>query len=60
MMKNHKSDYIGKCGACKYFNFNFRNGDTRSDGKCERLDRTRYHQASQPACKKYKEDEEDE
>lgn len=59
MTGNKIRDYENKCGSCMYFSFMLRNGDTRSDGRCEKKDRVNYHQASQKACKLYKSESED-
>jgi len=56
-------DYTNKCGSCKYFCFNTKNGEVVRYGVCERkISKTvntyffiPYHhmQAADKACKKY-------
>lgn len=55
MIESSKGDYDGKCGTCLYFAFYVKNGDTRSQGRCCHSKRVNYHDASQKACKEYKE-----
>lgn len=57
MRRNIKREYDDKCGSCKFFAFNVRNGDTRDDGKCVNPNRVDYHQASQKACKLYQKED---
>jgi hypothetical protein len=55
-----KSNYENKCGACLYFAFYVKNGDTRAQGRCCHPNRVNYHDASQKACKEYKAESEKE
>lgn len=47
--------YKNKCGSCVFFAFHTKHKDTRENGHCENTERAGYHQASQKACKLYKE-----
>jgi len=51
-------DYHNKCGSCEHFEYWIIKGKLTYIGRCAlntRSNVSNYHQASQNACKKYKE-----
>ena len=51
-------DCHNKCGSCEYFEWWIIDGELKYRGSCKlntRSNVSNYHQASQNACKKYKE-----